>query len=92
MQPCLAFNHKLNPRCRGFLWDSSDLMHSQVPYLPSPRSSMRARQPSHRPVQLGCEFDLGIKTGKSKKAFPYLGGKKLSPPTTQHNVSTPTFF
>lgn len=49
MQPCLAFNHKLSPPCGGFLWDFSDLMHSQVPYLLRPRSSMRARQPSHPP-------------------------------------------
>lgn len=50
--------------------------------------------PCERAKQLGCEFDLGIKSGKSKKAFPYLG-KKLTPPTTQHNevmdVSTPMF-
>lgn len=57
-----------------------------------------ASQPSprERAKQLGCEFDLGIKFRKSKKAFLYLGEKKLTPPTTQHNevmdVSTPTFF
>lgn len=34
MQLCLAFNHKLNPLCEGFLWDSSDLMHSQILHLP----------------------------------------------------------
>lgn len=78
MQPFLAFNHKWNPHCRGFLWDSSALMLSQVPYLPKPRNSVQARQPPERTKQLGCEFDLGSKSEKSKKGFPYLG-KKTSP-------------
>lgn len=47
MQPCLAFNHKLNPLCGGFLWDCSDLMHSQIPHLPPPWSSVQGRQLSH---------------------------------------------
>lgn len=47
MQPCLAFNHKLNPLCGGFLWDSSDSMHCQIPCLPPSWSSMQERQPSH---------------------------------------------
>lgn len=37
----------------------------------------KAARPSPRECvkQLGCEFDLGIETGKNK-AFPYLGEKK----------------
>ena len=39
----------------------------------------KAARPSPRECvkQLGCEFDLGIETGTNKKAFPYLGEKKL---------------
>lgn len=41
----------------------------------------KAARPSPRECvkQLGCEFDLAIETGKNKKAFPYLGGKKALP-------------
>lgn len=100
MQPCLAFNHKLNPRRGGFLWDSSDLMHSQVPYLPRPRSSEQARQPGHPPVSVwsswAVNLTLPLKRERTRRLFHTWGEKKLSPPTTQHNevtgVSTPTVF
>lgn len=60
MQPCLAFNHKVNPPCGGLLWDSSDLMHSQVPYLLRPWSSMQARQPSHPPVSTQSSWAVNL--------------------------------
>lgn len=96
VQPFLAFNHKWNPRCRGFLWDSSALMLRQVPYLPKPWNSVQARQPPRVHQAAGVWIWLWQQEWKEQEGFSILGEQDFSSPTTQHNeamhVSIPMFF
>ena len=78
MQCCLAFSHNWNPLWGAFLWDSSDLTQSGPIFVKSMKqhpSETAQPLPIACVKHLSCEFDLGINTGKSKKAFPCLGKK-----------------